>query len=113
MYICMSKYLGKLGVGRIQSPGLHGKTVLLFLVALLSQANKLLVHGVPFLPREPWLDSHPPPRPLSVEGAEEAYLRGFWLWLGLLWQTIVFLPLLEDLAALATVPPSTPCLFSS
>lgn len=42
--MCMSKYLGKLGVGRTQSAGLRGKMELLFLVAFLLEANKLLIH---------------------------------------------------------------------
>jgi len=71
----MSQYLGKLGVGRMQSPSLHGKMVILFSVAFLLDSDKLHVHGVPFLPTELRLDNTPP-HPLCTDGAEEAYLRG-------------------------------------
>lgn len=46
-------------------------------------------------------------------GAEEAYLRGSWLYFGLLRPTGVFLPLFENPASTVTVPSSTTCLLSS
>lgn len=87
VYMCMSKYLGKLGVGRTQSSALHGEMLCLFSVAFLLEANKLLVNWVLFL-----LSTTPP----SVEGAEETYLNGFWFCFGHLRETIVFLPLWDS-----------------
>lgn len=66
---------------------------------------------VPFLFCKPWLNSTR--RAISMEGAEEAYLRGSWLYFGLLRPTVVFLPLFEDPANTDTVPSSTTSLLFS